>query len=164
MKINKKGEFHLFYFCKNIIIINMENINYEDFRKLEMRIGWIRFVEPVEGTDKLLRFEIDFGEQKVNCEGVCELDDDCVCDVSEPLFCKEEYRDRDVRQIVSGIREFFPKYKALIGKKALYVVNLEPREIRGVMSHGMLMAVDGLDGAPVFLTAEGTVEAGSQVR
>jgi methionyl-tRNA synthetase len=128
----------------------MENINYDDFKKLEMRIGWIRFVEPVDGTDKLLRFEIDFGEKD---------------DTQEEIpFDKEEYRGRDVRQIVSGIREFFPKYKALEGKKALYVVNLEPREIRGVMSYGMLMAVDGLDGQPVFLVPEGTVDAGSKVR
>lgn len=155
----------------------MENITYDDFKKLEMRIGWIRFVEPVEGTDKLLRFEIDFGALPLSCTDKCETlncphvgNETCnselkdECDVAEPAFGKLEYSGRDVRQIVSGIREFFPKHKALEGKKALYVVNLEPRKIRGVMSHGMLMAVDGLDGQPVFLTAEGTVEAGSQVR
>lgn len=142
-----------------------------------MRIGWIRFLEPVEGTDKLLRFEIDFGAIKNGCDEKCEEScvcdkqcdkedclESCVCEPSEPAFGKSEYIGRDVRQIVSGVREFFPNYEALIGKKALYVVNLEPREIRGVTSHGMLMAVDGLDGKPVFLTAEGTVEAGSQVR
>lgn len=158
----------------------MENITYEDFKKLEMRIGWIRFVEPVDGTDKLLRFEIDFGAANIcgaECQETCVCEkicgkatcvESCVCEVvetdSEIPFGKAEYTGRDVRQIVSGIREFFPKYKALIGKKALYVVNLEPRNIRGIESHGMLMAVDGLDGSPVFLTAEGTVEAGSQVR
>ncbi len=155
----------------------MENITYDDFKKLDMRIGWIRFVEPIEGTDKLLRFEIDFGELPLVCSGDCEPvdcphenDEDCDCEVNctceypEPAFGKEEYRGRDVRQIVSGIREYFPQYKALEGKKALYVVNLEPRKIRGVMSHGMLMAVDGLDGNPVFLIPEGVVEAGSPVR
>lgn len=155
----------------------MENITYDDFKKLDMRIGWIRFVEPVEGTDKLLRFEIDFGAIPNNCDEKCEEScvcdkqcngkeclESCVCEPSDPAFNKLEYTGRDVRQIVSGVREFFPKYEALVGKKALYVVNLEPREIRGAMSHGMLMAVDGLDGKPVFLTAEGTVEAGSQVR
>jgi methionyl-tRNA synthetase len=143
----------------------MENITYDDFKKLEMRIGWIRFVEPVEGTDKLLRFEIDFGPEKnmTSSDEEMQAPEDNENEKELP-FGKEEYRGRDVRQIVSGIREFFPKYKALEGKKALYVVNLEPREIRGVMSYGMLMAVDGLDGQPVFLTAEGTVEAGSSVR
>lgn len=148
----------------------MEYIEYEDFKKVDMRIGWIRFVEPVEGTDKLLRFEIDFGELPLLCVGECtpvsedESESNCECVYPDPAFGKEEYRGRDVRQIVSGIREFFPKFENLVGKKALYVLNLEPRKIRGVESHGMLMAVDGLEGQPVFLTAEGTVEAGSSVR
>lgn len=114
-----------------------------------MRTGHILFVEPVEGTDKLLRFEIDFGEAK---------------EQDELPFGKEAYTGRDVRQIVSGIREFFPEYEQLVGKYALYILNLEPREIRGVMSHGMLMAVDGVDGNPVFLGPQGDVEPGSKVR
>lgn len=136
----------------------MEYINYDDFKKLDMRIGWIRYVEPVEGADKLLRCEIDFGEIKQNDS---ENGDS---EKTEPAFGKSEYVGRDVRQIVSGIREYFPEYQALVGKKALYVVNLEPRAIRGVESQGMLMAVDGLDGKPVFLVPEGTVHAGSSVR
>jgi methionyl-tRNA synthetase len=111
----------------------METITYEDFKKLDMRIGTIKEIEPVEGTDKLLRCQIDFGEP-------------------------------ELRQIVSGIREFYPDYESLIGKQVLYVVNLEPREIRGHMSHGMLMAVDGMEGQPIFLTPEHPVHAGSKVR
>ena len=160
----------------------MKNITYDDFKKLEMRIGWIRFVEPVEGTDKLLRCEIDFGEAKLDCAGACKPTDctceegsvetkpacrqaGCECDYPEAAFGKDEYKGRDVRQIVSGIREYFPEYEKLVDKKALYIVNLEPREIRGVMSHGMLMAVDDLKSAPAFLVPEDpTVEPGSQVR
>ena len=122
--------------------------SYDDFKKLKMQIGLIRFVEPIPETDKLLRFEIDFGEKE-----------------SEELpFGKEEYRGRDVRQIVSGIREYYPDYESLVGKKVLYVTNLEPRIIRGVRSEGMLMAVDGPDGKPRFLVAEGNVEPGASVR
>ncbi len=122
--------------------------SYDDFKKLKMQIGLIRFVEPIPETDKLLRFEIDFGEK----EG------------EELPFGKEEYRGRDVRQIVSGIREYYPDYESLVGKKVLYVTNLEPRVIRGVRSDGMLMAVDGPDGNPRFLVAEGDVEPGASVR
>ncbi len=130
------------------MFFRMENISYEDFKKIDMRIGRIRFVEEIEGADKLLRFEIDFGEKE-----------------SEEIpFGKEEYRGRDVRQIVSGIKEYFPNYNELIGKKALYVLNLEPRKIRGVMSYGMLVAVDGIDGKPVFLIPEGIVKSGAKVR
>lgn len=148
-----------------------------------MRVGLIRFVEPVEGTDKLLRFEIDFGAQQsqaIECKGECEkkscedeaCTEECVCEIScectpdevEIPFGKVEYTGRDVRQIVSGIREFWPEFKELEGKHGLYILNLEPREIRGVMSHGMLMAVDGVDGNPVFLGPQGDIEPGSRVR
>jgi methionyl-tRNA synthetase len=72
--------------------------------------------------------------------------------------------ERDMRQIISGIREYYPDYESLIGKQVLYVVNLEPREIKGHMSHGMLMAVDGREGQPVFLVPDEPVEPGSKVR
>ena len=117
----------------------MEYITYDDFKKLDMRIGTIRQVEAVPDADKLLCCQIDFGE---------------VNDAGEPVL----------RQIVSGIREHFPEFKELEGKQALYVINLEPRTIRGVESHGMLMAVDGMDGKPVFLTPEHPVHPGSRVR
>jgi methionyl-tRNA synthetase len=110
----------------------MEHVTYEEFKKMDIRIGTIREIEPIEGTDKLLRCQIDFG--------------------AEP------------RQIISGIREFYPDFEKLIGKQVLYIVNLEPREIRGHMSHGMLMAVDGMNGQPVFLVPDEPVEPGSKVR
>lgn len=152
----------------------MNYITYEDFKKLEMRIGHIRFAEPVEGADKLLRCEVDFGpavvkvkeapenseDQEESTEEVTESEEELI----EPPFGKEEYTGRDVRQIVSGIREYYPEYESLVGKKVLYVVNLEPRTIRGVESHGMLMAVDGLQNQPVFIVPENDVEAGSSVR
>ena len=115
-------------------------LTYDEFKKLDARVGHIMKVEEVEDADKLLRFEIDFG-------------------------------GGELRQIVSGIREFYPEpsedepgYKQLVGKQLLYVTNLEPREIKGITSYGMLMAVDGSDGNPVFLVPEKPVDAGSSVR
>jgi len=40
------------------------NISFEEFKKVEMRIGTILVVEPVEGSEKLLRLEVDFGDYK----------------------------------------------------------------------------------------------------
>ena len=40
------------------------NVNLEDFRKMEIRIGKILSVEKVENADRLLKLEVDFGEFK----------------------------------------------------------------------------------------------------
>ncbi|PIP24856.1 MAG: methionine--tRNA ligase subunit beta [Candidatus Nealsonbacteria bacterium CG23_combo_of_CG06-09_8_20_14_all_36_12] len=39
-------------------------ITFEDFKKLEIRIGKVLSVEKVEESDKLLKLEIDLGKEK----------------------------------------------------------------------------------------------------
>jgi methionine--tRNA ligase beta chain len=39
-------------------------ITFEDFKKLDIRIGRILLAEKVEGTDKLIKLEIDLGTEK----------------------------------------------------------------------------------------------------
>jgi len=38
------------------------NINYEDFSKIDIRVGTITNAEKVEKSEKLLKLEVDFGE------------------------------------------------------------------------------------------------------
>ncbi len=40
-------------------------INIEDLLKVEIRVGKVLSVEEVEGSEKLYRLEVDFGEEKV---------------------------------------------------------------------------------------------------
>jgi methionine--tRNA ligase beta chain len=117
----------------------MEYVSYEEFKKMDIRVGTIKEAEAVPETDKLLRCQIDFNE--VDEEG-----------------------NKKIRQIISGIKEYYPEIEKLIGKQVLYIVNLEPRTIKGFESNGMLMAVDGVDGRPVFLVPEVEVNSGSKVR
>lgn len=117
----------------------MEYIKYEEFKKMDIRIGTIKEVVPVPETDKLLCCQIDFNE--VDQDG-----------------------NKKLRQIVSGIHEYYSDPSVIIGKQVLYIVNLETRTIKGFESNGMLMAVDGIDGKPVFLTPEVPVGVGSKVR
>ncbi len=125
----------------------MEYVSYEEFKKMDMRVGTIREVTPVPETDKLLKCMVDFGEtEEIEGEG------------------EEKILQPKLRQIVSGIHEFYPEYEKLVGKQVLYIVNLEPRMIKGIESQGMLMAVDGKDGTPVFLTPEVEVNSGTKVR
>lgn len=102
------------------------NISIEDFKKLEIKIGKILSVEKVEGADKLLKLDVDFGEFK--------------------------------RQIVSGIAEFYTP-EELVGKLCPFIVNLEPRMLRGVESQGMLLAAKGEK--PVLLHPNQEIPAGS---
>lgn len=39
-------------------------ISYDDFAKLELKIGKIRSAERIEGTDKLVRLEVDLGVER----------------------------------------------------------------------------------------------------
>ncbi|OGG59933.1 hypothetical protein A3C89_03260 [Candidatus Kaiserbacteria bacterium RIFCSPHIGHO2_02_FULL_50_50] len=41
----------------------METITYDDFAKLNIRIGTIVSVETIEGADKLLKLMVDVGEE-----------------------------------------------------------------------------------------------------
>ncbi len=43
----------------------MDQIDYEDFSKVEFKVGEIKEVTEVEGSDKLLRLEVDFGEENL---------------------------------------------------------------------------------------------------
>lgn len=45
------------------------------------------------------------------------------------------------RQIISGIREFFEDPQELVGKQCPFLVNLQPRVIRGLESQGMILAL-----------------------
>ncbi len=96
-------------------------INYDDFAKLEIKIGTILSVEIVEGADKLLKLMVDVGETR-------ELSEEEGGEVVVP------------RQIVSGIREFFEDPQSLVGRQCPFLVNLEPRIIRGFESQGMILA------------------------
>ncbi len=60
----------------------------------------------------------------------------------------------DVRTVVSGIAEFFSPAD-IIGKKVSILVNLEPRELRGIHSDGMILMAENPDGQLFFVTPEG---------
>lgn len=109
----------------------METITFEDFKKLDIRVGTIIACEKVEGADKLLRLEVDFGDFK--------------------------------RQIVSGIAQFYTP-EDLVGKQCPFILNLEPRTIRGVESQGMLMAADPGDDSAVLLYPDKKVPEGAIIR
>ena len=109
----------------------MEMISYDDFAKLEIKIGTITAVDLVEDADRLLKLTVDVAEESP-------------------------------RQIVSGIREFFADPQELVGKQCPFLVNLEPRMIRGLESQGMILAI-GTGDVFSLLHPDKKVPAGTKV-
>lgn len=67
------------------------------------------------------------------------------------------------RTIVAGIRQERANPREIEGKQALFVVNLEPRKMRGVVSEGMLFDIGYADGIrPVLAIPEGPVPDGTR--
>jgi methionyl-tRNA synthetase len=69
----------------------------------------------------------------------------------------------DRRTIVSGIAEHY-KPEDIVGKKVVMLVNLEPREIRGIMSQGMILMAENNLGKLCFVSPTEDFHPGSEVK
>lgn len=67
------------------------------------------------------------------------------------------------RQIVAGIKKHYTA-EQLIGTQIVIVANLEPRMIRGEMSHGMLLAASDSNGNLSLIRPDKPFLSGSQVK
>ncbi len=69
----------------------------------------------------------------------------------------------DTRTIVSGIAEHYEPEK-IIGQKVSVLVNLEPKELKGIMSQGMILMAENSDGKLCFVTPSENVDNGSEIK
>lgn len=69
----------------------------------------------------------------------------------------------DTRTIVSGIAEFFTP-EQMVGKQVVVLANLEPRTIRGIESHGMILMAEDVDGKLQLVIPADSVSNGSTVK
>jgi methionine--tRNA ligase beta chain len=83
-------------------------ISYEDWEKIDIRVGTVVDVQPHPNADKLLILKIDEGKE-------------------EP------------RQLVAGVKQHYTE-EELKGKQIIFLANLEPKELRGELSQGMILA------------------------
>lgn len=107
------------------------NISYEEFSKMDIRIGTVLEAERVPKTQKLMKLLIDTGIDK--------------------------------RTVVSGIAEYFTP-EEIIGKQVTILINLEPRKIKGIESHGMILMAEDADGKLRFVLPGDKVVNGSTVK
>jgi tRNA-binding protein len=105
-----------------------ETITYDDFLRVQLKIGKVVQAERIPGMKKILKVKVDIGEEQ-----------------------------RDL--VVGAAVHYEPE--ELVGRFVVVCTNLEAKKIGGVISNGMLLAADGHDGRPVFLTITEEVPSGS---
>lgn len=113
-------------------------ISFEEFKKVEIRIGKILSCEKVVDADKLLKLQVDFGPAEQDSE------------------------ERITRQIISGIAESYSP-EELVGKTLPFVVNLEYRKFKGEESQGMLVATGTGSDNVVLLEPNAEIKPGAEV-
>ncbi|HNV52774.1 MAG TPA: methionine--tRNA ligase, partial [Tenuifilaceae bacterium] len=106
-------------------------VSYDDFSKMDIRIGKVLEAERVPKTQKLMKLKVDTGI--------------------------------DTRTLVSGIAEHFTP-EQVVGRQVSILVNLEPRSIKGIESHGMILMAEDADGKLKFVQPSDDVANGSTVK
>lgn len=81
---------------------------------------------------------------------------------SDKLLKLEVSLGDSTRQIIAGIGKAYAP-ENLIGQKIVVIANLEPRQLMGLESQGMILAAKDSDGRPVLLKPEQDVPAGSSI-
>ncbi|MEE2747056.1 MAG: methionine--tRNA ligase [Candidatus Thermoplasmatota archaeon] len=69
----------------------------------------------------------------------------------------------DGRTVCAGLKPYY-SIEEMTGKQVVFVANLEPRKLRGVMSEGMICAADDGEGSVKLITIDGEISNGSRVR
>ncbi|MDP2703832.1 MAG: hypothetical protein Q8P01_01260 [bacterium] len=103
----------------------MDPISIDDFKKVEITIGEVISAEKIEGSDKLLKLKVNFGDPPAGGE----------------------------RQVLSGIAAYVPDPAAIVGKRYPFVTNLAPRTMMGLESQAMILAAGEGDAVYLFETS-----------
>lgn len=107
-----------------------ELISFDDFTKMDLRLGKVIAAKKMENADKLLVLTVLTGI--------------------------------DERTIVSGIAMHYTA-EEIVGKSVVVLMNLAPRKIRGVESHGMLLMAENEEGKLSALVSERGFEEGPTI-
>ena len=108
-----------------------ENIQFDQFGAMDIRVATIVAAEKVEKTKKLLKLTVNTG--------------------------------LDERTVVSGIAEYY-KPEEIIGQQVSLLVNLAPREIKGIVSQGMILMAEDSQGKLTFVSPTVKFDNGSVIR
>ncbi len=81
---------------------------------------------------------------------------------SKKLLCSQVKIGSSVRQILSGIKQYYSP-EEMVGKKVMVLVNLAPRKMAGLESEGMLLCAEDADGNLALMTPEKAMPAGAEI-
>lgn len=102
--------------------------------------------------DDFAKLQFQVGEI-ISCEEVPK---------SKKLLCFKVRIGNEVKQIVSGIRQYY-KAEEMPGKKVMVLVNLRPATLAGLVSEGMLLSAEDADGNVALMTPERPMPAGAEI-
>ncbi len=105
-------------------------ITFEEFSKVQLKIGKVIHSESLPGMKKVFKAIIDLGNEQ-----------------------------RELA--VGGALHYKPEQ--FVGRSVVVCTNLEPKKIGNIVSRGMLLAADGPEGRPVFLTITEDVPLGAPI-
>lgn len=107
-----------------------EHITFEEFSKVQLKIGKVLHAESIPGMKKVFKATIDLGtEQRELAVG------------GAPYYNPEEFA----------------------GRVVVVCTNLEPKKIGNIISQGMLLAADGPEDKPIFLTISEDAPLGASI-
>ncbi len=81
---------------------------------------------------------------------------------SKKLLCSQVKIGSEVRQILSGIKQYY-KPEEMVGRKVMVVTNLKPATLAGMTSEGMLLCAEDTDGNLSLMTPEKPMPAGAEI-
>ena len=102
--------------------------------------------------DDFMKMQFQVGEI-IACEEVPK---------SKKLLCSQVKIGSQVKQIVSGIKQYY-KPEEMVGKKVMVLVNLKPAKLAGVLSEGMLLCAEDAEGNLALMTPEKDMPAGAEI-
>ena len=108
--------------------------------------------KPEVTFDDFMKMQFQVGEI-IACEEVKK---------SKKLLCSKVKIGSQVKQIVSGIKSNY-KPEDMVGKKVMVLVNLKPAKLAGVLSEGMILCAEGLDGELALMTPDKDMPAGAEI-
>ena len=108
--------------------------------------------KPEVTFDDFMKMQFQVGEI-ISCEEVKK---------SKKLLCSQVKIGSQVKQIVSGIKDSY-KPEDMVGKKVMVLVNLKPAKLAGILSEGMILCAEGLDGELALMTPDKDMPAGAEI-